>query len=313
MSLYDIIGDIHGHAHELQALLVKLDYARGRDGYRHPDGRKVVFLGDFIDRGSENRAVLDIVRPMVEEGNALAVMGNHEYNAICYHTRHPETGEPLRRRGPRSFRQHERFLAEFPVDTPETRAVIHWFQTLPLYLELEGGARIIHACWHEPTIRCLQAKRGLGSRNQLDEAFLFRSAEDGTQEREAIEILLKGPELELPNGERFEDKDGNPRQHVRIKWWLRQLRSDRDLANLSGEQRLQWPNEPLPIEECYRYPEDAPPVFFGHYWRRAEDNPFCHNALCLDLSAGLGGHLAAYRLNGELAIVDTNLVMVRAS
>jgi len=313
MSLYDIIGDIHGHARELTELLVKLGYVRGRDGYWHPEGRKVIFLGDFIDRGTENRAVLDIVRPMVEEGNALAVMGNHEYNAICYHTLHPETGAPLRRRGPKSFKQHERFLAEYPVDTRETRAMIDWFRRLPLYLELEGGARIIHACWHEPTIERLQAEHGLCSRNRLDDAFLFRSAEEGTSERAAIEILLKGPEFELPNGTSFEDKDGNPRHHVRMKWWLRQLQTYRAIGDLSDEQRLQLPDEPLPLTDCYWYPDDAPPVFFGHYWRRAHDNPFRHNALCLDLSAGLGGHLAAYRLNGEATIVGTNLVMVRAS
>ena len=64
-SGYDIIGDIHGHSDELEALLVKMEY-RFLDGcYRHPD-RVVIFLGDFIDRGPKQRRVLQIVMSMVQ-------------------------------------------------------------------------------------------------------------------------------------------------------------------------------------------------------------------------------------------------------
>ena len=48
--MYDIIGDIHGHADELEKLLEKLDYSWTDGCYRHSN-RKVIFLGDFIDRG----------------------------------------------------------------------------------------------------------------------------------------------------------------------------------------------------------------------------------------------------------------------
>lgn len=46
----------------------------------------MIFLGDFIDRGPKIRETLQIVRAMVDAGTALAVMGNHEYNAICFHS-----------------------------------------------------------------------------------------------------------------------------------------------------------------------------------------------------------------------------------
>ena len=49
--MYDLIGDIHGHATELKQLLQKLGYTLEEGGYRHPE-RKVIFLGDFIDRGT---------------------------------------------------------------------------------------------------------------------------------------------------------------------------------------------------------------------------------------------------------------------
>jgi len=320
MSGYDIIGDIHGHARELIELFERLGYSKESETYRHPQGRTPVFLGDFIDRGTENRAVLEIVMPMVQEGHALAVMGNHEYNAICYHTRHPKTGEPLRPRGPKSYRQHKNFLAEFPADTPATQEVIRWFQTLPIFLELPDGFRVIHACWHEPSLTGLRRSHALLPGNRLDQAFLIRSSQDGTEERDWIEILLKGPELKLPGDAAFQDKDGNPRHHVREKWWRPDLQTYRDIADTSESQRRRIPADPLPQEDCYWYPAEAPPVIFGHYWRRAGENPIHGNAVCVDLSVGQGGHLACYRMPSHIdgapgqwpAFAAANLIMVKA-
>ncbi len=87
MEGYDLIGDIHGHAQELQQLLKQLHYTLNDVGvYTHAKGRRVIFCGDLIDRGPDAREVLQIVRSMVDNGSALIVMGNHEYNMICYHT-----------------------------------------------------------------------------------------------------------------------------------------------------------------------------------------------------------------------------------
>ena len=80
--MYDLIGDIHGHAAELVQLLETLGYSRRGGLYRHPE-RRIIFLGDFIDRGPQIRQVLEIVRPMIESESALAVMGNHELNALA--------------------------------------------------------------------------------------------------------------------------------------------------------------------------------------------------------------------------------------
>lgn len=65
MQPYDIVGDIHGHADELEALLRRLGYLEIAGRYRHPGGRKVIFLGDYLDYGSKIRRVLQIVRAMV--------------------------------------------------------------------------------------------------------------------------------------------------------------------------------------------------------------------------------------------------------
>ncbi len=89
---FDIIGDVHGCADEMEELLVRLGYlvteTRAGDGldagpvYRHPDGRTAVFLGDLVDRGPRVLDSLRIVRNMVDAGSALCVMGNHEQKLL---------------------------------------------------------------------------------------------------------------------------------------------------------------------------------------------------------------------------------------
>lgn len=79
---FDIIGDVHGCFDELQTLLQQLGYKVQKEGehYKvsHPDARKVIFLGDIIDRGPKVIDVLSLVMDMVEGGTAVCVPGNHE-------------------------------------------------------------------------------------------------------------------------------------------------------------------------------------------------------------------------------------------
>ncbi|MFE3636170.1 polynucleotide kinase-phosphatase [Streptomyces sp. NPDC059168] len=71
---FDIVGDVHGCAAELEALLAKLGYSDGV----HPEGRTAVFVGDLVDRGPNTPGVLRRVMSMTASGNALCVPGNHE-------------------------------------------------------------------------------------------------------------------------------------------------------------------------------------------------------------------------------------------
>ena len=83
---FDIIGDLHGCCDELEALLAALGYTyevtptQGTYSrvYRHPEGRKAVFLGDLVDRGPRILDTFQLVRSMVLAGNALALPGNHD-------------------------------------------------------------------------------------------------------------------------------------------------------------------------------------------------------------------------------------------
>ena len=63
--MIDIIGDVHGHADQLVSLLHKLGYTERKGVYSHPES-KVLFVGDYIDRGPKVRETLQLVRAMVE-------------------------------------------------------------------------------------------------------------------------------------------------------------------------------------------------------------------------------------------------------
>jgi protein phosphatase len=81
---FDVIGDVHGCRAELEYLLGKLGYVVERDASgravnaSHPDGRRVVFVGDLVDRGPDSPGVLRLAMGMVDSGNAFCICGNHE-------------------------------------------------------------------------------------------------------------------------------------------------------------------------------------------------------------------------------------------
>lgn len=77
---FDIIGDIHGCYDELCELLSKLGYVvdQGHDTAYSLQNRKVVFLGDLVDRGPKISKVLRLVMSMVKEERAYCVLGNHD-------------------------------------------------------------------------------------------------------------------------------------------------------------------------------------------------------------------------------------------
>ncbi len=78
---FDVIGDIHGQADKLHSLLADLGYRNTNGEYRH-QGRTAIFVGDFIFRGPRQIESVMTVHRMVDAGSALAVLGNHEFNAI---------------------------------------------------------------------------------------------------------------------------------------------------------------------------------------------------------------------------------------
>lgn len=80
---FDIIGDVHGCHDELVALLGELGYVRDdASAFRHPGGRRAIFLGDLVDRGPASPDVLRTVMRMTTGGAALCVPGNHDVKLL---------------------------------------------------------------------------------------------------------------------------------------------------------------------------------------------------------------------------------------
>jgi protein phosphatase len=79
---FDIVGDVHGCYDELLELLNKLGYRFEAERLIPPDGRKLVFVGDLVDRGPKIPEVLKLAMDGVEQGSALCVPGNHDMKLL---------------------------------------------------------------------------------------------------------------------------------------------------------------------------------------------------------------------------------------
>jgi hypothetical protein len=304
---YDIIGDIHGHAAELRALLSRLGYEERNGAYRHPEGRTVIFLGDWIDRGPQIRDVLHIARAMHAAGSALAVPGNHEFNALAYATPDGE-GDWMRQRSRKNIEQHEATLAQFSAHEDEWKDHLEWFRTLPLWLELPG-LRAVHAAWDA------RVAARLGATARMDDALVRAASIRGTQEFRDVEALLKGIEIPLPDGYFFFDNKNFPRHAIRTRWWLAAKGTTyRGIAFQPGSN--EWEIPELPADEhadlIPGYAAHERPVFNGHYWLTGEPAIMASNVAILDYSIAKGGALTAYRWDGEQQLNATKFVQVKA-
>lgn len=313
---YDV-GDVHGCAAELTELLDRLGYRvnPSSGAYEHPT-RQAVFVGDLVDRGPAQLEVLRIVKGMVDAGSAHIVMGNHEFNAIAYDTPAPG-GDFLRPHTEKNTRQHQAFLDQVDGDT--RTEYLDWFTTLPLWLDL-GGLRVVHACWHEPSMRVVE--EALGSNRFPSRDQFVRATTTGDPLYDAVEVLLKGPEIDLVGHghQRYFDKDGNGRSRARVAWWDDDATTLRRLAvmgtnfkTVDGEPYPALPDDEVDSgDQSYSYRGDVP-VFYGHYWREGRPQrgvDFTERTACVDFSAVKSGALVAFRWSGEKEIREDHYVNV---
>jgi protein phosphatase len=135
---FDIIGDVHGCAAELEELLATLGYAPDEHAiWRHPNGRRVIFLGDLVDRGPRVPDVLRIAMAMVEAGTALAVPGNHDLKLV----------KKLRGRDVQVAHGLAESLAQLDAESPELRDRVASFldDLVSHYVLDEGRLVVAHA------------------------------------------------------------------------------------------------------------------------------------------------------------------------
>ena len=298
----DFIGDIHGHAYALRRLLGRLGYEERRGVYRHPE-RRAVFLGDYIDRGPQIPETLAIVRSMVEEAGAVALLGNHEYNALCFH-QPASGGGHLRPHTLRNFGQHAETLRQFGTDQRRLDEFLGWIRTLPLAWEEEGW-RAVHASWDARQMEVLREELPCG---RLDAESLARSVDREDRLFLAVEDVAKGVELPLPEGISFPDKDGTLRTEARVRWW--EDTEGRSLREVTLPTHPEMPDVRLGPARYTVYGPGEKPVFFGHYWLWGRPALQRSNVACLDYSIAKGGKLVAYRWEGEKELRDDHLFWV---
>lgn len=225
----DIVGDIHGEIDALRDLMSALGYdARGS----HPLGRRLVFVGDFIDRGPDSPGVVRLVGNLLDRGLAYAVMGNHDLSVASGRMKHYNAWffghEPV---GP----------TERPVTTERERDELRSIlRTLPVGLA-RSDLRVVHACWHEPSASALMhatdpVDANKSHRDAIRARFSGRhdtpEASLALQNENPIKVMTSG--LEMPVATPFFG-GGKLRTQARRPWWDEHA--------------------------------EGPMVIFGHYWR----------------------------------------------
>lgn len=302
---YDIIGDVHGQIGKLSDLLTRLGY-RMRDGaWRHPEGRKALFLGDLIDRGPGQVEVVRLVRQMIEAGSGLSIMGNHEWNAIGFATPREDGPGFLRPHSPGKRRDHAAFLAQVGEGSALHREMVDWFRTLPPFLDL-GGIRLCHAWWDPRSIAALARQQDVSG--GLNEDFLRASFDPLHHARHAMEAVTKGMEIALPQGSFFLDHNGSERREIRVRWWDEQVATYRDAALVPERSRSTLPALGLPPSLTLG-PSSPVPTFVGHYWLTGQPSIQNATTAVLDYSAAGDGPLVAYRWEGEAQLSNAGFVL----
>lgn len=313
---YDVIGDIHGHAQKLEGLLRKLGYRPKGRGYTPPVGRQAVFLGDLIDRGPQQKRVLEIVRSMVDGGDALCIMGNHEFNAIAYVVDDPlNPGERIRpncqpgKTADKNRAQHAEFLAQVGAGSDEHKEWVDWFRSLPVCLDL-NGIRVVHGCWDDAAVQLLK-DAGWHSGRPLDDEMMFEigkrsSSGDESKLVKARKLLTCGLEFPLPDGRFILDKAGHRHGEVRIASWRHHAKALHEVALVPPGQETQLRGLDLPTGVVF--PEiEGSPILVGHHWFQGTPKIESTKFACLDWSAAAGGPLVAYRWDGENELSNDKL------
>jgi hypothetical protein len=307
---YDLIGDIHGCAKTLEHLLSTLGYRQQGGVWRHPQ-RMAIFLGDLVDRGPRIREALHLVRDMVVAGQALCIMGNHEFNALAWSTpAAPGSGRQfVREHTPRHARLIKETLEQFDAYPAEWQGFLDWFYELPLFIDA-GHFRVVHACWDDSLIEPLRAQFADG---RIDEHFLQAAAVHGSFANTALDRLLRGTDMRLPHGMTLTSDDGFTRAHFRTKFWEEDPQTYGDIVfqpDALPELAAQMPLSEMQKTELLKYGADQPLLFVGHYWRSGKPAPIRNNLACLDYSAVLNGKLVAYRLDQEVRLDAKKFVWV---
>lgn len=257
-----VIGDIHG---EIQALDALLDQLRQRPETRD---RLMVFIGDLCDRGPDSVGVIRRVRGLVDQGRALAILGNHEINLLANDAK-DGSGWFFDSREASDTPFYAPFSRASARERPEIR---DFLRNLPLAIRMPG-LRIVHAAWDPASIQAI-ADFPRGCILELiheQELNLIRAAgADDLHARYRAELDRWGKQLEDPDDpppylDAVADFEALEQRLNPIKRLTSGIEARSPQPFFSGNRwrysdRTAWWNED----------DDPTPVLIGHYWRLFE-------------------------------------------
>lgn len=236
----DIIGDIHGEIDALRCLLRQLGYDTAGG---HPAGRRLVFLGDLVDRGPDSPAVIDIVMTLVENGRAQCILGNHELNILLDRPMHGN-GWMIQ---PNAKEKDGELHSRIATDTEKQR-YREFFEQLPVVLE-NAALRIVHACWNETAIEHIRTK------SKLSAKVLYRDCEARYQDYLQREAFAEKLAEELAtHAQALRDPGAQPPL----------------LMAIAEKERLEQAMNPLRTVTTSSMVVATQPFFGGGKWRMAE-------------------------------------------
>ena len=267
MNEYLFIGDLHGHARQLKSVLNKAGFTIVNGAYWHPE-LKAVFVGDFINRGTENLECLRIVRAMVESGNALAVIGNHEVIFLNYHQQNPQTGEYTMENRAGWNRLFQQTMLEFSQSAAELNEMINWLKRLPIVIET-AHFNVVHACYDSESLEVVR-ERTNGNFVLQENDWLQMGLGADEALTESLHALTFGISIYLDTAELFPGSNMSSQHSPRIRYWedpfeksLRQTLFIEDDKHLAGIGFLSLPESFYTAFKTY--PEYETPVVHGHY------------------------------------------------
>ena len=214
----DVVGDVHGEIDALHALLQELGYA---DDGAHPDGRRLVFVGDLTDRGPDSPAVLRKVRDLVAGGCAQSIAGNHELNILTGDNKH----------GNSWWTDPDHAPADTKRATEQDKAELTPFlESLPLVLKRDD-LRIVHACWHQKSIDKLA---DMGGPNVTIEE-LYNHYRAKVAEKLAADRILSDMKKEwVKEKPRLEDPDWQPKMLYYTAYVNQHAQTDNPVSALTS-------------------------------------------------------------------------------
>ncbi|MFQ5634758.1 MAG: metallophosphoesterase [Gammaproteobacteria bacterium] len=280
----DIVGDVHGEIGALDDLLAHLGYADHGD---HPDARRLIFVGDLVDRGPDSPAVLRRVMSLVAAGRAQCIVGNHELNLLRDVAKHGN-----------DWWVNPAAPGEFPAAPValDARAGLRDFLAgLPLALE-RADLRIVHACWNAGAVAMLRARQSGGAAvrelyDEYEQRLHRRWSAGPTAAALAADWRRYGRRLRDPDWQAVlvptmgrMDRDYQMENPVRIL--------------TSGEECLAaepfWAGGRWRMVERVRWWRryaHRTPVIVGHYWRRfSQAGTVYADKYGPDLFAGVAPH-----------------------